>query len=90
MKPGDVMFLPSGRVHALGAGSVLFEIQQNSDTTYRGKPRDLHIPQSLASIDFNDFEPALARGGIIPTAVRFGAAVSGCSQDERSWQTPPA
>jgi mannose-6-phosphate isomerase len=65
----DVMFLPSGRVHALGAGIVLFEIQQNSDTTYRvfdwnrvgldGKPRDLHIPQSLASIDFADFEPRL-------------------------------
>ena len=63
------MFLPSGRVHALGAGLVIFEIQQNSDTTYRvfdwnrvgldGKPRDLHIPQSLASIDFNDFEPSL-------------------------------
>jgi mannose-6-phosphate isomerase len=48
---------------------VLFEIQQNSDTTYRvfdwnrlgldGKPRALHIPQSLASMNFNDFEPSL-------------------------------
>lgn len=71
VKAGDVMFLPSGRVHAIGAGLVIFEIQQNSDTTYRvfdwnrvgldGKPRDLHIPQSLASIDFNDFEPALVQ-----------------------------
>lgn len=71
VKPGDVMFLPSGRVHALGAGGVIFEIQQNSDTTYRvfdwnrvgldGKPRDLHIEQSLASIDFEDFEPHLVR-----------------------------
>ncbi len=69
---GDVMFLPSGRVHAIGAGLVIFEIQQNSDTTYRvydwdrvgldGKPRQLHVSESLASIDFNDFEPALARG----------------------------
>jgi mannose-6-phosphate isomerase len=68
---GDVMFLPSGRVHALGAGGVVFEIQQNSDTTYRvfdwnrvgldGKPRELHIPQSMTSIDFNDFEPPLVR-----------------------------
>jgi mannose-6-phosphate isomerase len=66
---GDVMFLPSGRVHALGAGLVIFEIQQNSDTTYRvfdwnrvgldGKPRALHIEQSLACIDFDDFEPGL-------------------------------
>lgn len=66
---GDSMFLPSGRVHALGAGSVLFEIQQNSDTTYRvfdwnrvdasGKARELHVAQSLESIDFADFEPGL-------------------------------
>ncbi|HEX9047975.1 MAG TPA: mannose-6-phosphate isomerase, partial [Verrucomicrobiae bacterium] len=60
----------SGRVHAIGDGLVIFEIQQNSDTTYRvfdwnrvgldGKPRELHVAQSLASIDFNDFEPKLA------------------------------
>lgn len=69
VKQGDVMFLPSGRVHALGAGSVIFEIQQNSDTTYRvfdwnrvgldGKPRELHVAQALEAIDFEDFEPAL-------------------------------
>jgi len=69
VKAGDTMFLPSGRVHAIGSGLVIFEIQQNSDTTYRvfdwnrvgldGKPRELHIPQSLESIDFQDFEPAL-------------------------------
>ena len=71
VKAGDVMFLPSGRVHAIGAGSVIFEIQQNSDTTYRvfdwnrmgldGKPREMHVEQSLASIDFNDFEPPLVK-----------------------------
>ena len=54
-------------MHAIGDGLVIFEIQQNSDTTYRvfdwnrvgldGKPRELHLQQSLASIDFNDFEP---------------------------------
>ncbi len=69
VKPGDTMFLPSGRVHALGGGLVIFEIQQNSDTTYRvfdwnrvgldGKPRQLHIAESLASINFEDFEPSL-------------------------------
>ena len=66
------MFLPSGRVHAIGAGLVIFEIQQNSDTTYRvfdwnrvgldGKPRELHVPQSLASIDFNDSSRRCFRG----------------------------
>jgi mannose-6-phosphate isomerase len=69
VRAGDAMFLPSGRVHAIGAGLVIFEIQQNSDTTYRvfdwnragldGKPRELHVAQSLASIDFDDFEPQL-------------------------------
>jgi mannose-6-phosphate isomerase len=69
VKAGDTMFLPSGRVHAIGSGLVIFEIQQNSDTTYRvfdwnrlgldGKPREMHVAQSLASIDFNDFEPKL-------------------------------
>ena len=70
---GDTMFLPSGRVHAIGAGLVIFEIQQNSDTTYRvfdwnrkgldGKPRELHIAESLASIDFEDVEPGLVEAG---------------------------
>lgn len=71
VREGDALFLPSGRIHAIGGGNVLFEIQQNSDTTYRvfdwnrpgldGKPRELHVDQSMASIDFDDFEPALIR-----------------------------
>ena len=71
VQTGDTMFLPSGRVHAIGAGLVIFEVQQNSDTTYRvfdwnrvgldGQPRALHVEQSLASIDFNDFEPEPVR-----------------------------
>lgn len=68
---GDAMFLPSGRMHAIGAGNVIVEIQQNSDTTYRvfdwnrtdanGAPRDLHIEESLRSIDFEDREPTLVQ-----------------------------
>lgn len=64
---GEVMFLPSGRVHAIGEGNVILEIQQNSDTTFRvydwdrmgtdGKPRDLHIEESMECINFNDVEP---------------------------------
>lgn len=72
---GDTIFIPSGRIHAIGAGNVILEIQQNSDTTYRvfdwnrvgldGNPRELHIEQSMQSIDFEDYEPALqsARSG---------------------------
>lgn len=71
VKAGDAMFLPSGRFHAIGAGTLLVEIQQNSDTTYRvfdwnridesGKPRTLHVEQALESIDFNDCQPELVQ-----------------------------
>jgi len=66
---GESIFIPSGRLHAIGAGVVIFEIQQNSDTTYRvfdwnrvgldGKPRDLHVAESLECIDFADTEPGM-------------------------------
>src|SRR5438045_864198 len=69
IKTGDAMFLPSGRMHALGAGSVLVEIQENSDTTYRiydwdrtkkGRAaRQMHIAEAMQCIDFNDAEPGL-------------------------------
>jgi mannose-6-phosphate isomerase len=70
VKSGDAAFLPAGRFHAVGAGNLLIEIQQNSDTTYRvfdwnrldpttGKPRTLHIEQALQCIDFNDVRPNL-------------------------------
>jgi len=62
VKAGDVINIPSGTVHAIGAGLVIAEIQQNADTTYRvydygrvddsGKPRQLHIEEALESIDF--------------------------------------
>lgn len=68
-KAGDSIFIASGRLHAIGAGFLIHEIQQNSDTTYRvfdwnrhgldGKPRELHVAESLASIDFHDFVPTM-------------------------------
>ena len=70
VRTGDVLAIPSGRVHAIGAGCLIAEIQQNSDTTYRvfdfnrpgldGQPRELHVEQSMASIDWDDIEPELA------------------------------
>lgn len=63
VKKGDVFYIPSGRVHALGPGILLAEIQQTSDTTYRiydwdrpgidGKMRQLHTEESLDAIDFS-------------------------------------
>ncbi len=71
VRTGDSVFLPAGRLHALGAGNLLIEIQQNSDTTYRvfdwnrvddeGKPRQLHVEKALQCIDFDDVRPQLLR-----------------------------
>jgi mannose-6-phosphate isomerase len=71
VKTGDAFFVPSGRIHAIGAGNLLIEIQQNSDTTFRlfdwGRglreetPRPLHIDAALQSIAFDDFEPGVIR-----------------------------
>lgn len=68
---GDSIFVESGRLHAIDAGNLILEIQQNSDTTYRvydwgrlgldGKPRQMHVTESLRSIKWDDFEPAPLR-----------------------------
>ena len=59
---GDLFFLPAGRIHAIGAGNLLAEIQQTSDITYRvydfdrrdanGNPRELHTEQAKDAIDY--------------------------------------
>ena len=78
VKPGDAAFLPAGRLHAVGAGNLLIEIQQNSDTTYRvfdwnridsttGNPRKLRVEQALQCINFNDVRPKMVepRGEVL-------------------------
>lgn len=66
IKPGDVYFIPAGRVHAIGAGAFVAEIQQTSDATYRiydyhrkdadGNERQLHTELAKAAINFSDTE----------------------------------
>ncbi|MGA3128688.1 MAG: type I phosphomannose isomerase catalytic subunit [Candidatus Korobacteraceae bacterium] len=62
-KPGDAVFIPAGTVHTLGGDVVVFEVQQNSDVTFRlydwghvdaktGKPRPLQVDQAFSCIDF--------------------------------------
>ena len=62
-RPGDVLFLEAGTVHSIGAGVLLFEVQQTSDITYRlydwgrveaktGRPRELHVERGLACANF--------------------------------------
>jgi mannose-6-phosphate isomerase len=62
-QPGDCLFLPAGTVHGVGGGVLMAEVQQSSDATFRlfdwnrlgpdGKPRELHVEESLAAIDWN-------------------------------------
>jgi mannose-6-phosphate isomerase len=64
---GDLFYVPSGRLHAIDKGLLIWEIQQNSDTTYRaydwdrlgldGKPRELHLAQVLQCSNLNDVCP---------------------------------
>jgi mannose-6-phosphate isomerase len=64
IRPGMAVFVPGGRVHAIGEGCLLLEVQQNSNTTYRvddwnrvdarGNPRELHVAQALDTIDWRD------------------------------------
>lgn len=74
VRTGDAFLIPSGTIHAIGAGNLIVEVQQNSDTTFRiydwdrkdsdGNPRDLHIEEAMRCIDFSHQEsPALVTNG---------------------------
>src|SRR5581483_11736976 len=85
VRRGDSILVRSGEVHAIDAGNLILEIQQNSDTTYRvydwgrlgldGKPRPMHLAESLASILWDNFEPSPVRGerkaAVIAEAAEF-------------------
>ncbi len=59
--PGDTIFVPAGTVHTVGAGVLLAEVQQNSDTTYRlhdfGRGRELHVREAMESVHFGERSP---------------------------------
>ncbi len=73
---GKSIFVPGGTVHAIGAGNLILEIQQNSNTTYRiydwervaenGQPRELHLNQALNVIDWNAPEAVLQGRNPLP------------------------
>jgi len=82
--PGQCFYLPSGTLHALGAGLVVAEVQTPSDTTYRAydwnrgdaasRPRELHVPESLANIRY-DVTPEMVLPRPHPAANALGTAV---------------
>jgi mannose-6-phosphate isomerase len=80
-KAGDAVFIPAGTVHSLGDDVVVFEVQQNSDVTFRlydwghvdartGQPRPLQVDQALASVDF-----ACCKGGLATPILATAAPV---------------
>lgn len=68
---GSALFVPGGRLHAIGAGCLLLEVQQNSNTTYRvydwgrvddnGQPRELHLKKALQVMNWNDHHPEITK-----------------------------
>jgi mannose-6-phosphate isomerase len=65
---GETYFTPAHTVHAIGAGIILYEIQQNCDVTYRlydyGRPRELHLDQAAPIADLGP-HPGQTRGGVV-------------------------
>jgi mannose-6-phosphate isomerase len=70
VKPGETYFVPAHTVHAIGAGIVLCEIQQNSDVTYRlwdyGRQRELHVDQAVPISDLTAYPGAIQPRRIAP------------------------
>ena len=83
-RPGMVFNTPGGRVHAIGAGCLLLEVQQDANTTYRlydwdrldkdGQPRTLHLAQALQVIDWNQTASPVAP--ILPELTQPGGLVA--------------
>lgn len=83
--PGDTFYIPAGRVHGIGAGNLLIEVQQSSDITYRifdynrrdanGNTRELHTEQALDAIDFKVYDEYRTQAGQ-PKAIAPGCESS--------------
>lgn len=82
--PGETYFIPSGTLHAIGAGITLFEVQQNSSLTYRvfdynrvgldGKPRQLHVEKAKKVTNLNKYVvPDAHRDGLLGRCKYFSA-----------------
>ena len=84
VQKGDCVFIPAGTIHAIGAGILIAEVQQNSDVTYRvsdygrlggdGNPRELHLEKAIEVLDFNANAPKLKKAdGLMHSNDKFSA-----------------
>jgi mannose-6-phosphate isomerase len=75
VKVGDVFYIDAGTVHALGAGVIVYEIQQNSDVTYRlydyGRPRQLHLRRGLACVRRKQYNESIPIKNELPLRSPF-------------------
>lgn len=95
LEPGEHLYIPAGLVHAIGAGHLIAEIQQNSDTTYRlydwnrtddsGRGRELHLEQALDSI--GEFRELSQRPGYLTEMPYF--TTKEYRLDKGEWFTQP-
>lgn len=93
VKPGDKYFIPSGTVHAIGAGVTIIEIQQNSTLTYRlydykrkdkdGNERELHIEKALKVLNFDKYKKLEFKEPLIGQCKYFTSFVKDVKSEEK-------
>jgi mannose-6-phosphate isomerase len=78
VKKEDMIFIPAGRIHALGENNLILEVQQNSNTTYRiydwgreEKNRPLHIKEAISALHWQDKKDPLVERHLTQTAAEF-------------------
>ena len=90
VKAGECYFIPAGTVHAIGAGCLIYEIQQNSNLTYRvydyGRGRELHIEKALTVSNLNKHENITLKGEALGVSKYFTVTKLLCAQ-KRDLQT---
>ncbi len=100
-KPGDVYFIPAGTVHAIGAGNLICEIQQSSNSTYRlydygrvdklGNPRQLHLEKALDVLGYEKYTPAVRQAtprdsGELLAQCKYFETIAYCVSGEQKLQ----
>ena len=99
VRRGDFVFVPSGTIHAIGAGISLLEFQQNADVTYRlydyGRPRELHLNDGVAVSDRAPIDPSTVQHVepgeprvLVDSKFRLVASSDDVLADSRRWVMP--
>jgi mannose-6-phosphate isomerase len=89
VRPGDFFSIPTGTVHAIGAGIALVEVQQNADITYRlydyGRPRELHLEEALAVSTLSPFDGVALHAEIGSSTMLVPPGIAPFTVQLRSW-----